>query len=49
MRSWDEAVISLRLGSIVSLNGLLKTEYSLILEGFFILPANVHVGGIAPL
>lgn len=27
----------------VSLNGLLKTEYSLIPEGFFILPANSHM------
>lgn len=33
----------------VSLNGLLKTEYSLIPEGFFILLANAHVGSVAPL
>lgn len=36
------------LGSIVSLNGLLKTEYSLIPEGFFILSASVARGWCCP-
>lgn len=37
------------LVSSASSRGLLKTEYSLIPEGFFILSANAHVDSVAPL